>query len=209
MPSLYHEKQHGRDLGLTVCGIDEAGRGPLAGPVMAAAVILPPKIPRGVAREIRDSKKMTLQEREEIFEPLTRICVYAVAEASVEEIGRFNILWASMLAMKRAVESLGVAVHAALVDGNHSPQLGCKTVAIIGGDDKCLSIAAASILAKVTRDRFMRRLAGEHPGYGWETNVGYGTVEHLDALRRLGPTAWHRSGFAPVMQLELLTGTSG
>src|SRR5580698_587700 len=106
MPNLSHEKQHGRADGRIICGVDEAGRGPLAGPVTAAAVILPVKLPRAVTREIRDSKKMTAQQREELFAPLTELCLYAVAAASVEEISKYNILWASMLAMKRAVESL-------------------------------------------------------------------------------------------------------
>jgi len=208
MPTLLHEKRHGFHEGKIVCGVDEAGRGPLAGPVMAAAVILPAKLPAAIRREIRDSKKMSAQAREDLFEPLKQICRYAIAEASVAEIARFNILWASMLAMQRAVAQLGVTIDTALIDGNRiPPSLTCAAVAIISGDDKCLSIAAASILAKVTRDRFMQKLAEEHPGYGWERNAGYGTPEHLAALRQLGPTDWHRSGFTPVMQLELLTGT--
>ncbi|MDX2027557.1 MAG: ribonuclease HII [Alphaproteobacteria bacterium] len=206
MPNLFYEKQHGRDAGKVICGVDEAGRGPLAGPVTAAAVILPATLPRAITREIRDSKKMTAQQREDLFEPLTTTCGYAIAEATVEEIAKHNILWASMLAMKRAVESLSAQVDVALIDGNRCPQLACQAVAIIEGDDKSLSIAAASIIAKVTRDRLMRRLAEEHPGYGWERNAGYGTREHLDALKRLGATCWHRDSFAPIRQLELLNG---
>jgi ribonuclease HII len=206
MPNLSFEKQHGHHEGKVVCGIDEVGRGPLAGPVMAAAVILPAKLPAKISAKIRDSKKMTTQQREEVFVPLITHCRYAVAHASVKEISALNILYASMLAMCRAVELLGVAIDMALIDGNRVPhQLPCKAIAIVGGDDKSLSIAAASIIAKVTRDRWMARLAEEHPGYGWEHNAGYGTAEHLEALARLGPTAWHRDSFAPVSQLSLLT----
>jgi len=204
MPSLIHEKRHGIHDGKIVCGVDEVGRGPLAGPVMAAAVILPTKLPAAIRREIRDSKKMTQQAREDLFEPLKQCCRHAVAEASLAEIARYNILWASMLAMQRAVDGLKTAIDMALIDGNRiPPSLSCTAVAIVKGDDKSLSIAAASIIAKVTRDRFMCKLAETHPGYGWEHNFGYGTPEHLAALRQLGPTDWHRSGFAPVMQLEL------
>jgi ribonuclease HII len=203
MPTLRHEKLHGFHEGKVVCGVDEAGRGPLAGPVMAAAVILPAKLPRAVKKEIRDSKQMSAQAREDVFGPLTRLCRYAVAEASVNEIARYNILWASMLAMTRAIAGLRIKIDMALIDGNRVPRtLECSAVAIIAGDDKSLSIAAASIIAKVTRDRLMKKLAEEHPGYGWEHNVGYGTPEHLEALRKLGPTDWHRANFAPVMQLE-------
>jgi len=206
MPSLAFEKQNGLHDGKIICGVDEAGRGPLAGPVTAAAVILPTEIPRAVKKEIRDSKKMTPQAREDLFEPLISLCRYAVAEASVPEISRFNILWASMLAMKRAIEGLAVKIDVALIDGNRAPKsLECVAVTIVEGDDKSLSIAAASIIAKVTRDRFMKRLAEEHPGYGWDHNFGYGTPEHLAALKQLGPTDWHRDSFAPVYQLSLLT----
>jgi ribonuclease HII len=205
MANLSFEKTHGRDDGTIICGVDEVGRGPLAGPVMAAAVILPAKIPRAITKEIRDSKKMTAQQREDLFEPLLAICAYSIAEASVAEISELNILWASMLAMQRAVAGLKTQIHMALVDGNRCPKLDCKAVAIISGDDKSLSIAAASIIAKVTRDRLMKRLASLHPGYGWERNAGYGTKEHLAALIKLGPTGWHRGGFGPVAQLSLLS----
>jgi ribonuclease HII len=203
MPNLTHEKFHGFYDGKIVCGVDEAGRGPLAGPVVAAAVILPMTLPRDVKKEIRDSKKMTSQQREDLFEPLMQHCRAGMAEATVEEIDRLNILWASMLAMQRAVSALETVIDVALIDGNRCPKLECASVAIIEGDDKCLSIAAASILAKVTRDRLMRKLAETHPGYGWEHNYGYGTPEHLGALKLLGATGWHRVSFAPVYQLEL------
>jgi ribonuclease HII len=201
MPTLLHEKCYGFLDGKTVCGVDEVGRAPLAGPVTAAAVILPLQLPRAVRREIRDSKQMTTAQREALFEPLTRLCRYCVAEANVEEITQLNIFWASMLAMKRAIEGLGTAIDMALIDGNKVPKpLACQAIAIVAGDDKSLSIAAASIIAKVTRDRFMKKLAEAHPGYGWERNVGYPTAEHRQALKRLGPTPWHRPGFAPVAQ---------
>jgi ribonuclease HII len=208
MPNLAYEKQHGFLSGKIICGVDEVGRGPLAGPVMAAAVILPTQLPHLIKREIQDSKKMSMQAREDLFEPLTRSCAFCIAEASVAEIARHNILWASMLAMQRAVAGLNVAIDMALIDGNRvPPQLTCQAVAIIAGDDKSLSIAAASIIAKVTRDRLMAKLALEYPGYGWEHNFGYATVKHLAALKALGPTSWHRETFAPVRQLALLTGT--
>ena len=202
MPSLYYENLHGRKDGKVICGVDEVGRGPLAGPVMAAAVVLPPEIKKAMRGHIRDSKKMTPEAREEIFPVLVGSCRYCVAEASVEEISRLNIFWASMLAMRRAVEGLKLQIDLALVDGNHAPDLPCPAKPIVAGDDKCLSIAAASIIAKVTRDRFMKKLAEAHPGYGWETNVGYATKEHLAALHRLGITVWHRDSFAPVSQLS-------
>jgi ribonuclease HII len=210
MPTFFHEKRHGRNQGKLICGVDEVGRGPLAGPVIAAAVILPHALPPAVMREIRDSKKMTAAQRENLFAPLTQVCFYGVGEASVEEIATLNILWASMLAMQRAVDALhasldpvpGQTITMALIDGNRVPKrLSCPAEAIIKGDDKSLSIAAASIIAKVTRDRLMAQLAAQHPGYGWERNAGYGTPEHVSALQRLGITVWHRQGFAPVTQL--------
>jgi ribonuclease HII len=205
MPSLSYEKKHGYHEGKIICGVDEVGRGPLAGPVMAAAVILPAKLPRAITKEVRDSKKMSHQQREDLFEPLTQHCRYSVAEASVEEILQLNILWASMLAMQRAVRGLQIKIDTALIDGNRVPKLECHAVAIISGDDKSLSIAVASIIAKVTRDRLMKKLAVEHPGYGWERNAGYGTAEHLTALQQLGITKWHRDSFAPIAQLKSVT----
>lgn len=199
MPDLSYEKLHGLDDGKIICGIDEVGRGPLAGPVVAAALILPQiGLPPALEARIRDSKKLSEKQREILFPALTDLCRYAVAEASVAEIDTLNILQASLLAMQRAVETLGITPDHALVDGNHVPKLCCPTQPIIGGDSKSLSIAAASIVAKVTRDRFMKKLAIEHPGYGWEKNAGYGTAQHLAALRQLGPTAWHRTSFSPV-----------
>lgn len=198
MPDFFHELRFGRDAGKVICGVDEVGRGPLAGPVVAAAVILPLKIPRAVRSKIRDSKKMRPEERENLFEPLTQICRYAIAEASVAEIDELNILWASMLAMQRAVAGLGISVDIALIDGDRAPKLDCTAEPIVGGDDISLSIAAASIIAKVHRDRLMKKLALEFPVYGWEHNAGYATSHHLAALTEFGVTEWHRTSFAPV-----------
>jgi ribonuclease HII len=183
-----------------VVGVDEAGRGPLAGPVVAAAVILPEK---GIPRGIDDSKKLTAIARAELHSKLTRIALVGVGVATVEEIDRINIFWATMLAMTRAVEALGVDPAMVLVDGNRCPKWERPSVAIVAGDAKCRSIAAASIVAKVTRDRMMRDYARAHPGYGWETNKGYPTPEHQKALDRLGPTPLHRRSFARVRQLAL------
>lgn len=177
-----------------VVGVDEVGRGPLAGPVTACAVRLDPdRIPRG----LRDSKLLTPARREALFEEINAVAQVSIAHASVEEIDTLNILRASHLAMERAVAALG-ADHA-LIDGNLIPRgLACGATAIVKGDAKCLSIAAASIVAKVTRDRIMVDLAQQHPGYGWEANAGYPTKAHLAALQNLGVTAWHRRSFKPV-----------
>ena len=177
-----------------VVGVDEVGRGPLAGPVTACAVRLDPdRIPKG----LRDSKLLTPARREALFDEIGAVAQVGIAHASVQEIDSLNILRASHLAMERAVAALG-ADHA-LIDGNLIPRgLACAATAIIKGDAKCLSIAAASIMAKVTRDRIMVDLAQQHPGYGWEANAGYPTKAHLAALQNLGVTAWHRRSFKPV-----------
>lgn len=184
-----------------VIGVDEAGRGPLAGPVVAAAVLLDPDcIPHG----IDDSKKLSEIDRARLHDMLIGCARIGVGIASVAEIDEINILQASLLAMSRAVDALGAPPVMVLVDGNQKPrwQHPCRTV--VGGDALSLSIAAASIIAKVTRDRMMVAHDGEHPGYGWRTNKGYGTREHLEALRVLGPTPLHRRSFAPVAQYHLL-----
>ena len=188
-----------------VAGIDEAGRGPLAGPVFAAAAV----IDRGRARRkllrlIDDSKKLKAQDREEAYEAMiaSGAVQFAIAEASVEEIDRINILQATFLAMRRALRALSEQPETALVDGNRAPpQLGCRAETIIGGDAHSYSIAAASIFAKVARDRYMRVLSVSFPDYGWQTNQGYGSPEHLEALGLLGPTPHHRRSFAPVTRL--------
>ena len=183
-----------------VAGVDEAGCAPLAGPVVAAAVILDRShFPRG----IDDSKALPAPAREAIYARLVKVAAWGVGMASVEEIDRLNIYWARMLAMERAVDALGLEPAMVLVDGNACPRWQRRSVAIVDGDAKCRSIAAASIVAKVTRDRIMIEYAREHPGYGWETNKGYPTPEHQRALRELGPTPLHRRSFAPVRQLML------
>jgi len=188
-----------------VAGIDEAGRGPLAGPVYAAAAVIDrERAPRKLLRMIDDSKKLTLEQREEAYEAMiaSGVVQFAVAEASVEEIDRINILQATYLAMRRAVQALTEQPEVVLVDGNRAPpQLGCRAETIVGGDAHSYSIAAASIFAKVTRDRYMHALALTYPGYGWETNRGYGSQQHLEALSLLGPTPHHRRSFAPVTRL--------
>jgi len=185
---------------VTVAGVDEAGRGPLAGPVTAAAAILPYPLPKDLMR-LDDSKTLSPAVRAELLPAILAQCTVGVGWASVAEIDRLNILQASLLAMRRALEGLGIDVHTALIDGNRLPvNLPCAGRAIIGGDGKCLSIAAASIVAKEKRDAAMAKLAGEHPGYGWETNKGYGTKSHKDAIRRLGITPHHRQSFAPVAE---------
>ncbi len=178
-----------------VCGVDEAGCAPLAGPVVAAAVVLDRvRFPRG----IDDSKALPAKTREAICVRLYKVAKVGVGLATVEEIDRLNIFWARMLAMSRAVDALGFDPAMILVDGNRCPHWERPSVAIVDGDAKCRSIAAASIVAKVTRDRIMFDHARDHPGYGWETNKGYGTPEHFRGLDALGPTPLHRRSFAPV-----------
>lgn len=179
-----------------VCGVDEVGRGPLAGPVVAAAVILnPDNIPAG----LNDSKKLTEKKRDLLFDLINEVAVsVSVAEASVEEIDDINILQASLLAMRRAVTGLEKTVGSALVDGNKDPGLEVPTRTLIKGDGRSLSIAAASIVAKVFRDRLMKKLAVEHPEYGWDKNAGYGVPKHLAALKLVGATRYHRRSFAPI-----------
>jgi ribonuclease HII len=179
-----------------IAGIDEVGRGPLAGPVTAAAVILDPgRIPAGLA----DSKTLTSAKREKLFDLILANAQCSVAHASVEEIDSLNILRASHLAMERAVAGLPLTPDHCLIDGNLIPTgLKGRAEAIVKGDAKSLSIAAASIIAKVTRDRLMVDLAQQHPGYGWEVNAGYPTKLHLNALLNLGVTAWHRRSFKPI-----------
>lgn len=182
---------------MPLAGVDEAGCAPLAGPVVAAAVVLDrERFPRG----IDDSKKLDLDAREAIYGRLQKVARIGVGMASVEEIDQINIYWARMLAMTRAVEALGFEPAWVLVDGNATPRWQRPSKAIIAGDAKCRSIAAASIVAKVTRDRIMADYARDYPGYGWEHNRGYPTPEHIRALDTLGLTPLHRRSFGRVRE---------
>ena len=188
--------------GPLLAGIDEVGRGPLAGPVVACAVVMPPDM-RAI-RGVDDSKKLTGAERERMATRIReRALSVAVGAASVREIDRINIYHAAVLAMRRALGRLRVTPNHVLVDGNPIRTLGVEHTAVVGGDACCHSIACASIVAKVTRDRLMRALARRHPEYRWETNAGYGTPEHHAGLAAHGLTAHHRRSFSPVMQLSL------
>lgn len=192
-----------------ICGIDEAGRGPLAGPVVAAAVILSSDDIRNEAfTGLADSKKMSASTRETLFEVINVRAVVGVGIVDVTDIDLLNILGATMKAMADAVRALPVAADYALVDGNQMPVLPCDGEAIVKGDAKCVSIAAASVIAKVTRDRIMTELDRQHPGYGWARNAGYGTAEHMAALKNLGATPHHRQSFAPVRKVVASTDVS-
>lgn len=195
-PSFRFEREHPEPC----IGVDEAGRGPLAGPVVAAAVILDRRrVPHG----IDDSKKLGEEARETLYDRIVRAHGWGVGVVDVEEIDRLNIYHATMLAMTRAVDALGIEPGMVLVDGNALPKWRYPARAIVSGDALSRSIAAASIVAKVTRDRMMRDYDLAHPGYGWRQNKGYGTAEHRAALIELGPTPLHRRSFAPVAQLVL------
>jgi len=181
-----------------VAGVDEAGRGPWAGPVVAAAVVLNRNnVPEG----IHDSKQIAKVQHEALYHSITQSADWGVGIASVEEIDRLNILGATKLAMQRAVAALRQKPDMVLVDGNRLPVLPCKAQAIVKGDSRSLSIAAASIIAKVTRDRMMRELAREFPHYGWERNAGYGTAKHQEGLVKYGVTIHHRRSFRPIREL--------
>ena len=182
---------------LRVCGVDEVGRGPWAGPVTACAAILRGPLPPG----LDDSKKVSAKRRLAMEPWLRECCLWSVGEASVDEIDALGIRRATHLAMRRAVEGLGLRPDAALVDGNDLPDLPCPGLPVVGGDGRSLSIAAASVLAKTWRDRGMVARAQRHPGYGWERNMGYGTPEHREGLRRHGVTPHHRRSFAPIHKM--------
>ena len=188
-----------------VCGIDEAGRGPLAGPVVAAAVVLPDGYELS---GLNDSKKLTAKKREALFEQLMAddAVLKCVAEASVQEIDELNILRATHLAMARAAQGIIPSVDFCLIDGLAVPNFPLPSLNLVKGDARCLSIAAASVLAKVTRDRYMEQLAEQFPQYGFERHAGYGTKAHLEAIRTYGVTVHHRRSFAPVAQMELPLG---
>tara|TARA_R110000868_G_scaffold73822_2_gene213689 strand:- start:2996 stop:3631 length:636 start_codon:yes stop_codon:yes gene_type:complete len=196
-PDYTFETEHGAPR-VRVCGIDEAGRGPLAGPVVAgAAVIDMAYLPQG----LNDSKKLSQKKRELLFAELMESADIGIGIATVEEIDEINILQATMLAMTRALAALKIPPAFALIDGNRIPKFSTPARAIVKGDARVLSIAAASIAAKVSRDRMMCEMALAHPGYGFEKHMGYGTAMHLDALARLGVTPHHRRSFAPVRKM--------
>ncbi|MFM0685296.1 ribonuclease HII [Paraburkholderia strydomiana] len=203
----------GRQVGLNfetpddiICGVDEAGRGPLAGPVVAAAVIFDPSKP--MIRGLDDSKALSAKKRDELYDKIVdRALAYCIASATVEEIDSLNILHATMLAMKRAVEGLSVTPTLVKIDGNRCPTLTVRSEAVIGGDALVKCISAASILAKVTRDRMLLELHQTYPLYGFNAHAGYGTPQHLAALREHGPCEHHRRSFAPVREAHLRFGT--
>ena len=181
-----------------VCGVDEVGRGALCGPVVAAAVILDrDDCPIG----INDSKRLSRNRREELCEEIVLSAAVGVGLAEVAEVEELNVLNATLVAMERAVSSLCLIPETALIDGNTVPNLFCSSRAVVRGDQISVSIAAASIIAKVTRDRLMTDLAAQYPGYGWEANSGYGTRQHIQAIRTLGITRHHRRGFGPVARI--------
>jgi ribonuclease HII len=199
MPHYIYESRLLKTMPGPVCGVDEAGRGPLAGPVVAAAVILQRgRIPKG----LNDSKQLTEENREALYPRIMEMAVaVGVGEASVGEIDLVNIRQATHLAMARAVRALAVAAQFALVDGNDAPALPCRCDTLVKGDGRSVSIAAASIIAKVTRDRLMIRLHDEHPGYNWRANKGYGTPDHYSGLKTHGITVHHRRSFAPIYNI--------
>jgi len=202
-PSLEREAALWREGRSVVAGVDEAGRGPLAGPVVAAAVVFP--VGAKPIRGLDDSKLLTPRQRARLAVRIrARALAVAVGAASVREIDRLNIRRASILAMSRALRRLRLAPTDVLVDGLPCPELHCPHEAIIDGDARCHSIAAASVIAKTIRDRLMELLGARHPAYCWASNKGYATPEHLDALEIHGPTRHHRWSFEPVAQLSLL-----
>ena len=184
-----------------IIGVDEVGRGPLAGPVVAAAVILNPDI---CLKEINDSKKISKKRRDKVFFKIINHSKFAIGFSSVEEIEKYNILQASLMAMKRAVTSLGILKSTILVDGIHSfDKKNKKILTFVKGDEQFPSIAAASVLAKVIRDKYICILAKKYKRYGWEKNSGYGTSEHMEAMKKFGLTPLHRKNFAPVHKMLL------
>ncbi|MCC9620674.1 ribonuclease HII [Thalassospira sp. MA62] len=199
MPDFAIEDQYcGR-----IAGIDEVGRGPLAGPVVAAAVILPrdDRLPVELITELNDSKKLSPKKRDRLCGLIMTCAEVGIGAASVREIDQINILQATYVAMRRAVARLADVPDQALVDGNRDPGLPCAVETVVKGDGKSLSIAAASIVAKVVRDRAMARLAVRYPFFGWEGNAGYGVKKHIEGLGTVGPTPHHRKSFKPIAQL--------
>ncbi len=190
------------EMPLPVAGIDEVGRGPWAGPVLACACIINPlNFSDELAAKLDDSKKLTAKRRQDLYQPLLQSSIVGIGQASVKEIDKYNILQATFMAMRRALANLPQMANSALVDGNKDPSLGIMTKTIIKGDSKSFSIAAASVIAKVTRDKIMQDLAIDFPHYGWQSNAGYGTKAHIDGLAKFGITPHHRKSFAPIAKL--------
>ena len=198
-PSFDLEQKFGKVYGTPVAGVDEAGRGPWAGPVVAAAVILDPKkVPDG----LNDSKKLTAKKRDVLYEQIIESATVGVSLADVKCIDEMNILHASLWAMAQAVSKLPLSPNIVLVDGNKAPDMSIAVETVVKGDSRSLSIAAASIIAKVTRDRMMCELAQKYPGYGWQNNKGYGTKEHIQGLHEHGVTQHHRRSFKPIRAFD-------
>ncbi len=184
------------------CGIDEAGRGTLVGPVVAACVFIPQEnknLP--IWEEINDSKKLSAKKREYLYNRIKQSCCYGIGQATIEEIDNINILNATMIAMKKSYENMGVITDISLIDGNKAPEIENNIQTIIKGDSKSISIAAASIIAKVYRDNILKELGKKYPEYKWDKNSGYGTKEHLEAIYKYGITPYHRKSFAPIKNM--------
>ncbi|QXK92165.1 ribonuclease HII [Neoehrlichia mikurensis] len=182
-----------------IVGVDEVGYGAIAGPVVSAAVFFP--IRNNITQEIRDSKKLTPQKREDLFLEIIKYAQYGIGFASVSEINQYNILNATHLSMKRALLNMNIKIDFVLVDGNRTPNLPWEIKAIVNGDNISTSIAAASIIAKITRDKFMKALHTKYPHYYWNKNCGYGTKTHISSLHKYGKTTYHRNTFMPVSQI--------
>ena len=198
MPNLEYEKTYDG----AVCGVDEVGRGPWSGPVVACAVVLKNgTLPDDILTVLDDSKKLTAQKRQALYEPLMQHCHFSIGQCSVDEIDELNILQATMKAMKRAIKGLNVPIVGALIDGNKIPDLNIPAQAIIKGDSISISIAAASVIAKIYRDTLMQELALQYPHYGWESNAGYGTKKHIEGLEKHGITQHHRKSYAPIKKI--------
>jgi ribonuclease HII len=203
VPNLLIEKKKNKLNYKIIAGVDEAGRGPWAGPVYSAAVILDHN---NIPEEINDSKKLSEKKRNIIYLEIISNHIYGVGIAEVDEIDKLNILGATLLSMERAVNNLSINPDFVLIDGNHKPKIEIDSESIIKGDSKSLSIAAASIIAKVERDKFMRQLDAQYPAYNWKKNKGYGTKDHQNALKMHGVTKYHRKSFSPVRKILSLQG---